>query len=129
MNCPHRVAMGFVCLMSAVALSACDRPPLSGQAEADAQTQAACRQRAEEAYEQQNRGAIYSPALAVNTPYSSNYVPASGDDRGLSALFAHDRLISDCVRNTGTGTDRTVPTSPSPPASPSAVSPPPTPGH
>jgi hypothetical protein len=117
MNCPHRVAMGIVCLMSAVALSACDRPPLSGQAEADAQTRAACEQRAEEAYDQQNRGQIFSPASSVNTPYSTNYVP-DNTTRGLSDLFAHDRLISDCVRNTGTGTDRTVPTSPSPPASP-----------
>jgi hypothetical protein len=123
MNCPHRVAMGFACLMGAAALSACDRPPLSGQAEADAQTRAACEQRAEQAYDQQNRGQIFSPPLSVNTPYSTNYLP-DNTSRGLSDLFAHDRLISDCVRNTGTSTDRTVPTSPSPPASP-----PPPPGR
>jgi hypothetical protein len=103
--------------MGVAALSACDRPPLSGQAQADAQTRAACRQRAEEAYNQQNRGAIFSPPSSVNTPYSSNYVPASSDDRGLSDLFAHERLVSDCVRNTGTGTDRTVPAGSATPAS------------
>jgi hypothetical protein len=122
MNCPHRVAMGFVCLMGATALSACDQPPLTGQAEADAQTRAACQQRAEQAYTQQNRGAIFSPQSSINSPYSSNYVPASSDDRGLSELFAHDRLVSDCVRNTGTGTDRTVPVSPGTPASAPASS-------
>jgi hypothetical protein len=25
---------------------------------------------------------------------------------GLSQLFAHERLVSDCVRNTGTGAER-----------------------
>jgi hypothetical protein len=114
MNCPHRVAMGFACLMGAVALSACAGPPLSGQAEADAQTRAACQQRAEQAYDQQNRGAIFSPPSSVNTPYSANYVPGI-TNRGLSDLFAHDRSISDCVRNTGTGTNRTAPASPGSP--------------
>jgi hypothetical protein len=122
MNCPHRVAMGFVGLMGAAALSACAGPPLSGQAEADAQTRAACQQRAEQAYNQQNRGAIFSPPSTVNTPYSSNYVPASSSERGLSDLFAHDRLVNDCVRNTGTGTDRAVPASPE---TPGAAPPPP----
>jgi hypothetical protein len=121
MNCPHRVAMGFACLIGVAALSACDRPSVSGQAQADADTRAACRQRAEEAYNQQNRGAIFSPPTSVNTPYSSNYVP-DVTDRGLSDLFTHDRLVSDCVRNTGTGTDRTVPTAP---ATPDSAPPPP----
>jgi hypothetical protein len=121
MNRPHRVAMGLVCLMSAVALSACDRPPLTGQAEADAQTRAACEQRADQAYDQQNRAQIFSPPSSVNTPFSTNYLP-DNTTRGLSDLYAHDRSINDCVRNTGTGTDRTVPTSPVPPASPPPIS-------
>lgn len=104
----------LVSLLGAVALSACMGPPPSGQAQADAQTRAACQHRAEEAYEQQNRAEIYSPAAPVNSPYSANYLPDS-TDRGLSDLFAHERLVNDCVRNTGTGTDRTVPDSPVPP--------------
>jgi hypothetical protein len=110
----NRLCLGFVSLMGAVALSACQGPPTSGQARADAQTRAACRQRADQAYEQTNRGDIYSPPSPVNTPYSANYVPDS-NERGLSDLFAHDQMINDCVRNTGTGTERTVPDSPSPP--------------
>jgi hypothetical protein len=120
MNCPHRVAMGFICLFGAAALSGCAGPPVSGQAEADAQTRAACRQRADQAYDQQNRAEIFSPASQVNTPFSANYVPRV--NRGLSDLFAHDQLVSDCVRNTGTGTDRTVPAEP---AAPGAAPPPP----
>jgi hypothetical protein len=95
-------------LLGAIALSACDGAPPSGQARADAATQAACRQRAEQAYEQQNRGQIYSPQSQVNMPYSAYYVP-DVPNRGLSDVFAHDRMVSDCVRNTGTGAERPQP--------------------
>lgn len=90
-------------------LAGCDQggafgggPPPTGQALADAQTRAACRQRAEEAYRQQNRAQIYSPPPQVNTPYSANYLPDQSD-RGLADLYSHDKMVSDCIRNTGTG--------------------------
>lgn len=89
-----------------VVLAGCaDQPPLTGQAQADAETQAACRQRAEEVYNQQNRAQIYSPSPSVNTPYSANYLP-NQTDRGLSQLFVHDKMVSECVRNNGTGAER-----------------------
>lgn len=111
-----RLATIFTC---AVALSACGAPQ-GGQAQADAATRAACQQRANQAYDQQNRGEIYSPTANVNTPFSANYLPGQAD-RGLSDLFAHDRMINDCIRNTGTGTER----SPlSPPAGARAAPPP-----
>jgi hypothetical protein len=100
-------------LLGVTALSACDHAPPSGQAQADAATRAACRQRAEQAYEQQNRGQIYSTQSQVNMPYSANYVP-DVPNRGLSDVFAHDRMVSNCVRNTGTGAER-------PPPSPSSA--------
>ena len=65
-------------------------------------------QRAEQAYEQQNRGQIYSQQSQVNMPYSANYVP-DVPNRGLSDVFAHDRMVSNCVRNTGTGAGRAPP--------------------
>jgi hypothetical protein len=108
---PFRSAASIGALLSAVALAACDSPTGGGQAQADAQTRAACRARAEQVYEQQNRGAIYSPPPAVNTPYSGNFAPGM-DDRGLSDLFAHDRLINDCIRNSGTGAERSAPAQP-----------------
>ena len=114
--------VGFAVLVGAAALSGCDRPPPTGQAQADAETRAACEKRANDAYDQQNRAEIYAPQSQVNTPYSTNYIP--GDpNRGLSDLFVHDRMIADCVRNTGTGTDRNVP--PEEPLPP----PPPPPRH
>ena len=94
--------------MGAIALSACDSAPPSGQAQADAATQAACRQRAEQTYEQQNRGQIYSPASQVNMPVFRQLC-ARRTNRGLSDVFAHDRMVSDCVRNTGTGAERAPP--------------------
>jgi hypothetical protein len=95
-------------LLAAVALAACDAGPPSAQAQADAATQAACRQRADQVYEQQNRGDIYSPQSQVNTPYSASYAPGV-TGRGLSDVFAHDRMVSDCVRNTGTGAAQNPP--------------------
>jgi outer membrane biogenesis lipoprotein LolB len=97
-------------LIAAVfALSACDSgAQRGGQAQADAQTTAACRQRADEVYDTQNRAEIYSPQSSVNTPYSANYTPGISD-RGLSQLFAHDKIVSDCIRNTGTGAERSQP--------------------
>lgn len=103
--------------IAACQLSACQGPPQTGQAQADAETRAACQKRAEDSYNQHNRGEIYAPQSQVNTPYSANYVP-SMSDRGLSDLFVHDRMISDCIRNTGTGTDRNQPPASSPPAPP-----------
>lgn len=125
MNCPRYIVsvglafrMGRVVsvglLLGAVGLSACGGPPQSGQAQADADTRAACRARADRTYNQQNRAEIYSPPATVNTPFSANYVP-SMSDRGLSDRFVYDRMISDCVRNTGTESDRSQPSSPPPP--------------
>ena len=105
---PLRLGMIMTCT---AALAACAGPSRGPQAEADAATRAACQQRAEQVYDQQNRAEIYSPQSQVNTPYSANYAPASSG-RGLSDLFVHERMVSDCVRNTGTGTERSPPSPP-----------------
>ena len=101
--------LAWLAMLSMLALSACgEGKPQTGQAQADASTRAACRQRAEEVYSQQNRGDIYSPASQVNSPFSGNYLSGISD-RGLSQLFVQDKMISDCVRNTGTGAERSRP--------------------
>jgi hypothetical protein len=114
---------GQILLVLSVVMSGCEAPPQSGQAQADAETRAACQERASEAYNQRNRAEIYSPPPTVNTPYSANYVPAMSD-RGLGDLFVHDRMVSDCVRNTGTGEERAAPSPP-----PLPLPPPPPPHH
>ncbi len=101
---PLRLTASIGALLGAVVVSGCQTRPATGQAEADAQTRAACRQRAEQIYDVQNRGAIYSAPSQVNTPQSGNYTPVVSD-RGLSELFANNRLVDDCIRNTGTGAE------------------------
>jgi len=101
MNCVRPILVAGM-----VALSGCaTRAPLTGQAQADAATRSACRQRAEAAYTQQNRGDIYSSASQVNMPFSGNFLPDK-TDRGLSQMFSHDKMVDDCVRNSGTGAER-----------------------
>ncbi len=108
-------------LMALVAVTGCESPPpQTGQARADAATRAACRQRANEVYDRQNRGTIYSTQSQVNTPFSGSYTFGT-QDRGLSQLFAHDQMINDCVRNTGTGTERTTPPAAADAAPPAAA--------
>jgi hypothetical protein len=102
------VPLRLVVLAGVALLSACDAPPQTGQAQADAEARSACQQRAEQAYNQRNRGEIYSPPPTVNTPYSANYEPLVSGPR-LSDLFVHDRMVNDCIRNTGAGSDRTPP--------------------
>lgn len=95
------------------------RAPISAEARAHEQTVAACRQRAETAYDITHRDDIYAPASQVNTPFSANYQPGI-PDRGLTALYEHDRMVDDCVRNTGAEGSRMpqVPPAPAPPQPP-----------
>jgi hypothetical protein len=81
-------------------------PPPVGQARADAETLAACRQHADQVYNRQYRDQIYT---ITNTavPFSAAYAPGVTDS-GLAARYAHDNMVSDCVRNTGTETDRST---------------------
>ena len=80
-------------------------PRSSAVSRSNAEALAACRQRAEDVYVQQNRPAIYSPQVAVNAPSSGAYAPGA-TDRGLADLYARDTMVRDCMRNTGTETDR-----------------------
>ncbi len=105
-----------VLLLPAVALLQCaPPPPPTGQARADAATLAACREHADQVYDRNNRDTIYTISNR-NLPFSAN--TSSGViDRGLAQRYARDNMVRDCVRNTGTETDRSPTTSP-PPATP-----------
>jgi len=92
-------------LVLTLLLAGCDgtAPPPSGQARANAETAAACRQRAEQVYDIRHRGDIYSPQPQVDAPFASNYRPGvPGPD--LASLHEHDQLVTDCIRNTGAET-------------------------
>jgi len=93
-------------IVFSVVLAGCAAPQQGAPAtRANAETVAACRQHADQVYDRRHRDTIYSPAQGTNTPFSGNYAPGV-PDRGLSQLFERDSLIRDCVRNTGTESDR-----------------------
>jgi len=114
-----------VLLLPMLALSHCTPPPPTPEARANAATLAACREHADEAYNRTHRDTIYSmsgSASGRDTPFSANYTPGLLD-RGLAQRFGHENMIRDCVRNTGTETDRSAsatdtPAPPTPPVPP-----------
>jgi hypothetical protein len=95
----------LLALLAGCALPGAPQPG-SPQAQANEQTAAACRQRADALYNIRHRDTIYAPASQVNTPFSANYQPGV-PDRGLSDLYERDSMVSDCERNTGSEGDRT----------------------
>lgn len=104
-------------ILPLLALSQCAPPPPPvGQARADAETLSACRQHADDVYNRQYRDQIYT-ITNPNVPYSTSYAPGV-TDRGLAARYAHDNMVNDCVRNTGTETDRTTTYQPEPTVTP-----------
>ena len=85
-------------------LACCSSTPQTAQSRAQQETVAACRSRAEDIYVRQNRDLLYQNDTST-TPYSAG--PNTGiPTHGLASLFAHERTVDDCVRNTGTQTQR-----------------------
>jgi hypothetical protein len=105
-----------IMLLPTLALAYCaPPPPPTGQARADAATLSACREHADEVYDRNNRDTIYT-IRNDNLPFSANYNPVV-TDRGLAQRYVHENMVRDCVRNTGTETNRS-PTASPPPATP-----------
>jgi hypothetical protein len=99
MNRPRSNLAGSAALLAIALAAACSPPPpISPQDRADRQTQAACRERADQVYAQQNRGAIYAQQDDRLSPFSGSYSPGV-TSRGLGERYGRDMMISDCVRN------------------------------
>jgi hypothetical protein len=86
---------------------------LGGAPKVDLQTQAACRERANEIWEQQDRANIYKPNSSVNTPFSANWEP-DVPSRGLADQYAYGKTVADCERESGSGSEQPNPVSASP---------------
>jgi hypothetical protein len=99
-------------LLPLLALAECSPPPPSGQTKADAATMAACREHADAVYDRNHRDTIYTIS-SRDSPFSANYTPGVVD-RGLPQRYGRDSMVRDCVRNTGTETDRTPTEAPAP---------------
>ncbi len=99
MNRPASTLAGPAALLAVALAAGCSPPPpISPQERADQQTQAACRERADEIYAQQNRGAIYGRQDDQLAPFSSAYNPGI-TTRGLGERYGRDTMIADCVRD------------------------------
>ena len=55
-------------------------------------------------HNRRNRDQIYT-ITNRDVPFSAGYAPGA-TDQGLAARYSNDKMVSDCVRNTGTETDR-----------------------
>lgn len=101
-------------LVASLLLAGCtgERPRIGlvDYSKADRATAEACRQRADEVYNKQNRATIYAPQYASNVPLSGNQ-PYSTVDRNLSAQWGYEKNISDCIRSAGVA-DSVTTTSP-----------------
>jgi hypothetical protein len=100
-------------------LATCSPPPQTAAGRASASTLAACRARAEDIYVRQNRDLIYQNDTS-STPYSAG--PNTGiPTHGLASLFANQRNVDDCVRNTGSQEPRNDSTVAAEPGTPGAT--------
>lgn len=116
----------YCCLLAATALlGACGAPVQHTRAQNVAAADlTACRARADEIYNKQNRAEIYRADTfstdTLDSPYSVSGLPGITSN-GLSGLYQHDNLVSGCVNShnsAGSGTD------PSGPAATTSISPP-----
>lgn len=110
--------------IGAVLLAALALAGLAGCAEgggarsgATPKAMAACRQRADEVYERQNRGAVYRTDTFVasqrDAPFGGSG-PAGNPSTGLSDRYAHDTILDDCLN--GMASSTTTSGTPSPAA-------------
>lgn len=104
-------ATAVLSLLTAAGCAALSSP--SRRADVTPQQAAACRERTEQIYLQQNRADIYRADTYASNLRDSPYSAALLDGvptRGLSNQFAHQQMYDDCVRASGTGTEASKPT-------------------
>ncbi|MCL2427609.1 MAG: hypothetical protein FWD12_00075 [Alphaproteobacteria bacterium] len=77
-------------------LVACNPPPPSPESRANQATLAACRQRADQVFRTQNRGALFTQdSLAAQSGVFNQGI----SNQGLSDRFSWDSQVADCVRS------------------------------
>ena len=100
-----RYLVRFVGLVLPVAAACTPPPPPTPAMRAQQQALNACRQRADQIFEQRNRGAFYIDTDQRYSPFSGDYV-SGNTARGLPERYGRDQLVTECVRSSGTPVDR-----------------------
>ncbi len=103
-------------------LSGC-AAPASPRNHADAAALAACRQRADQIYERQNRADVYRSDTYETSERDSPFTGAGLNgitSDGLGGRYQHDQFESDCLTSSGSTAPQTpaVPVGPPAPAGP-----------
>ena len=104
-------------LIGATLLAGCARPPGAASSASPAQA-AACRQRADEVYERQNRADVYRSdtyASGTRDAMFSSYGSPAASIATLSGRFARDRMLDECLRGVA-GNVASTPDAPAPAA-------------
>lgn len=116
--------LALAALLGTALLAGCAAPPGATPTATPAQA-AACRQRADEVYEHQNRADVYrSDTYASGTRdamFSSTGSPAASI-AGLPGRFARDRMLAECLRGVA-GNVASTPDAPNPAAAPARPAP------
>ena len=90
--------------LAPLALVACTSAPPTPESLTARDTLAACRQQANTTFAIQNRGQIYG-LNDLSAPQSSIGL-TQDPNQGLANRYEQERMVEDCVRNTGTQTNR-----------------------
>ncbi len=132
---PLTVGLVAASLITVSLLAACGEPVQRSRAQTVAAADlSACRARADEIYNKQNRGDVYRADTFVSdtrdSPFSTSGLPGITSN-GLSGLYQHGNLVSSCVSSRGAGAagigstgTGAVGVDPTGPASTTSVSPP-----
>lgn len=83
-------------LAAMILLLGCTPPELSQESRASQATLSACRQRADEVFRSQNRGALFTQDQRLSP--ESGLFNSGITTRGLADRFTWDSQVSDCVR-------------------------------
>jgi len=97
-----KISLAWLAPLALVA--ACTSPPPTPESLTARDTLAACRQQANTTFAMQNRGQIYS--MSDESAPQSSIGLTQDPTQGLANRFEQERMVQDCVRNTGTQTNR-----------------------
>ena len=107
---PHARLASAVFIIAAMAGSACSLdiggPPPSQAGRAEVEAVSACRERADQVFDRQNRGQVYNTdtyrSITRDAPFTTNGL-VGVTSAGLSQQYSRDNMVQNCLRESGAG--------------------------